>query len=369
MSVPKIGLIYPDAINKVDLNKPELRIPMTLKNMGVDTVILAPKNNLGKIKGLPKIVIIDKYHKDSTLNLVYQFSLALQLNKLSRREKLDVLLFLVDFVAAAIVKILNPKIKIVIRNDIEQKSFDDAPYPKPLIKLSFLIKTMVASLLITYTKYNYDMTVAFAPFTKRKMRIVRCPVSDKFRLKKHEGKNREKIILCVARITPIKRQDILIRSFSKLAGKYPYWKVRLVGPITDKEYFNKLKSLIKELGLYKKVGFATYIPQDKLREEYLKASIFCLPSDRESPAAVRGEAMAMGLPIVTTDTVGSEYVKGRGIVVPIGDEQGITDGLDRFMGSPKEREKAIMKERAFAEKLEIKKIVRYLVSELGYEIK
>ena len=118
-----------------------------------------------------------------------------------------------------------------------------------------------------------------------------------------------------------------------------------------------------------KVTFGNFLPEKKLRDEYLKASIFCLCSTKENPGAVRGEAMAMAVPIITTATSGSEMVKGRGIVIPIGDEKALTTGLEKLMSDPQLRRKIGYLERKWAERLRADLVVKKMLSELGYVVK
>lgn len=367
MMGPKVAVVYPDTIKEWDLNKPEMRIPIILKKLGMAPVIIAPGSRVGEKTGIPEIILLQDYMINSTLDPARQLKLALQLNKLVKQEKPDVLWFYLDFVAAAIVKMLNPRIKIVYRVDIEEDSFDKMPYPKWMIRFAMWVRAITGFLLITQTQYNYDMTVALAPVTRAKMRILRCGVPENLILKKGEKSGKKKVILCIARIARVKRLEMLIRSFAKLSSKYPGWSIRLVGPVWDEQYFKELKKQVKCLGLVNKVKFLGYISDKRIRNEYLDASIFCLPSDRESPAAVRGEAMGMGVPIVTTATVGSEYVKGKGIVIPIGDEDALTNGLDTYMGSKEAREEAGARELAFAKTISINKVTEYILSELGYK--
>lgn len=114
-------------------------------------------------------------------------------------------------------------------------------------------------------------------------------------------KNKSKIILCVARIVPLKGQDLLLNSFIKLSEKYKDWKLIFVGPIEDKEYYSNLLSEIKTRNLERRISFRISISEEELEELYKTSSIFCLPSYKEGFSQVRMEAIANYLPVVTTD--------------------------------------------------------------------
>jgi len=56
------------------------------------------------------------------------------------------------------------------------------------------------------------------------------------------------------------------------------------------------------------------IPLEELVKEYSSASIFVLPSVIEGFGIARLEAAAAGLPVVTTNTPGSEFFPGKFVI-------------------------------------------------------
>lgn len=75
-----------------------------------------------------------------------------------------------------------------------------------------------------------------------------------------------------------------------------------------------LKRLAKEHNV--KVNFLGYVKHDNLPKHYQKASIFVLPSLYEGMSNSILEAMASGLPIITTNTGGTqELIHDNGIIV------------------------------------------------------
>lgn len=361
----RVGNVIPRPIYDIHINKDPLWIPIALNKLGIYSMVFACENKMTKTEGIPKIVCINSYGEGSEMDFIKQFDYALKLNRRIREERINVLIFYYDIAVAALIKMLNPHIKIIYRVGIEQSSYDELPYPKSLIRLSLLLASAVSNILMVYTKDNYDTILAFAPFTRAKLKLIRHGIPESFFIKRGEHRGNKKVILCVARIAKVKRHDLLIQSFSKLQGKHPDWNIHLVGPIEDKEYFNEIKRLTQRLGLSKKIKFLKFISDKEQRREYLNASIFCLCSSQEGSSAARTEAMAMGIPIITTATGGSHYVKGRGIVVPIGDEYALTGALDKFMSSPEERDRASKKEIQFANQIKASKIVKEMLSALN----
>ncbi|MGO1368555.1 glycosyltransferase [Senegalia sp. (in: firmicutes)] len=79
----------------------------------------------------------------------------------------------------------------------------------------------------------------------------------------------------------------------------------LVGDGEEKE---KLKTLVKEKGLEKRIIFKGYVPLgEMLFEIYRESDIFILPSISEGTPRVLIEAMANGMPVIATDVGGIPY--------------------------------------------------------------
>ena len=150
--------------------------------------------------------------------------------------------------------------------------------------------------------------------------------------------SREKVVLTVARVEPVKGIHDLIKAFSMVADRHKDWVLHIVGPVTDEKYFNEVKKLVDELSLTGRVLFIGAVSDSELIREYMRASIFVLPSYVESFGIARVEALAFGLPIITTRTGGSEVVKGVGIIVEPGDVEGLAKALDKLMSDDAFRE-------------------------------
>lgn len=103
-------------------------------------------------------------------------------------------------------------------------------------------------------------------------------------------------IIAVGRLTRQKRHDRLINAFSLIAGKYPIWHVDIFGGGEDKDV---LEAQIERLGLKGRV--ILHSPQDKIYLEYLRSQMFVLSSDYEGFPLVLLEAMACGLPVISTN--------------------------------------------------------------------
>jgi glycosyltransferase involved in cell wall biosynthesis len=155
--------------------------------------------------------------------------------------------------------------------------------------------------------------------------------------------NRENIILCVARITPMKGQEILLKAFASIATKHKSWSLRFVGPVYDEIYKKRLEGIIVQEKLEQKVSFSGYVSEKGLYDELSRAKIFCLPSIYlESAGQVKFEATAAGLPVITTDVPCRQDAEEIGwSVCKAGDVDSMVKNLDSLISEPDMRNKIV----------------------------
>lgn len=144
----------------------------------------------------------------------------------------------------------------------------------------------------------------------------------------------DEIIICnVARLTPWKGQDYLIKAFSRIAAALPKAKLVLVGaPVFDSDFFERrLRNLVHELQIEDRVVFAGF--RWDLPEVLAATDIYvhCSIEKDTSPLAVVS-AIASGKPIVFTRVPGVAelFVDGEnGLGVPPSDEHSLADALTK----------------------------------------
>lgn len=114
----------------------------------------------------------------------------------------------------------------------------------------------------------------------------------------YESIKKEKIIICVARISRSeKRQHLLIEAFAELQSKFPDWKVEFWGDTSiDADYISELKRLIHRLGLERQIRICGQT--NTVSAVIARASIFALPSPKEGFPLVLCESLAVGVPVV-----------------------------------------------------------------------
>jgi glycosyltransferase involved in cell wall biosynthesis len=110
-------------------------------------------------------------------------------------------------------------------------------------------------------------------------------------------RNSNATIVCVSRLMKRKNVDVVIRAFAKVVSKVPTARLRIVGDGPEREL---LTSLTNRLGLEEKVTFTGFIPNARVHEEYQHGDIFVNASAAEGFATTCLEALASGLPVVST---------------------------------------------------------------------
>ena len=144
----------------------------------------------------------------------------------------------------------------------------------------------------------------------------------------------KRVILTVARLVPIKNVALLVDALAILRQRVPRVHLLIVGEGPDAE---ALKRRAAALGVSGAVTFAGYVPQAETPAFYRSGDVFGLSSDFDNSPNVVLEAMASGLPVVTTDVGGvREFVADRigGAVVPAGDAAALAAGLERYLTLP-----------------------------------
>ena len=130
--------------------------------------------------------------------------------------------------------------------------------------------------------------------------------------------------------------DLLVDAWRPIAAEHPDWRLRIYG---SGQLRDDLAARIERAGLTGTVTLEGFVAD--LASRLDEASLFVLPSRREGLPMVLIEAMAAGLPVVAFDcpTGPADLLEGgrSGILVPLGDVGGLTDGIRRVVSDEAER--------------------------------
>jgi glycosyltransferase involved in cell wall biosynthesis len=143
-----------------------------------------------------------------------------------------------------------------------------------------------------------------------------------------------------AHLTPRKGFDLLIRAFASRFRGDQTCRVVIGGGGTIRA---ELEALAASTGVQSQVSFLGSIPRDVVRDSMWAADCFVLPSHAENFGVVLIEALATGLPVISTRCGGPEDIitDEVGLLLRPGDEQGLADALWTMRNRPAHDPKAI----------------------------
>jgi len=110
---------------------------------------------------------------------------------------------------------------------------------------------------------------------------------------------RPRRLLFLARVHPIKGVDALLRAWRQVQAEYPEWELHIVGPADSPSYLNTLRALASDLGVCR-AEFAgpTYGPAKS--RAFRNSDLYVLPTHSENFGITIAEALAHGVPVITT---------------------------------------------------------------------
>jgi len=140
-----------------------------------------------------------------------------------------------------------------------------------------------------------------------------------------------RVLLAVGRLSNEKNFDMLIDVFSKLAPRHPGWDLVILG---EGHVRQMLETRIRDATLRARI----FIPgiAGNVGEWYARADLYVMSSRFEGFPNALAEALAHGLPAVSVDcdTGPRDIIRHGvdGLLVPVGDVQGLQAALDCVMG-------------------------------------
>lgn len=176
---------------------------------------------------------------------------------------------------------------------------------------------------------------------------------------------RKKQIVSVARLQPQKNHKLLLDAFADFVKEYPEYELHLFG-IGELE--GDLRRQAKRLGIEQKVIFRGF--SSNVKEEIWDSAMFVLSSDYEGISNSMIEALAMGVPVISTDCpVGGSktYIQDgvSGILTPVGDAKALSEAMKKVAGNPDLAKKLSLNGAKIRETYKLKIIADRFLEEAG----
>lgn len=157
------------------------------------------------------------------------------------------------------------------------------------------------------------------------------------RLRANYGLSR-KVILFVGLIEPRKNLETLIRAYAMLAGAARDSCLVLAGPLGWG--YQAVFQAVSECGVKDRVIFPGFVPEEELPGLYNLADVFVYPSLYEGFGLPVLEAMACGVPVITSNVSSMpEIAGGAALLVEPSDARGLACAIGRVLADQELRQR------------------------------
>lgn len=252
-----------------------------------------------------------------------------KLRDICKKRKPEIL---ISFMAEPIVRSQIATLGLPIKNVASVRSDPKRVYPG--IK-GMLLGKILLPLVDGCVFQTRDAQEFFPIRLQKKSRIIYNPVTSEFYEKKR-APVKNKVITC-GRLSAVKNHKMLIEAFVKVLEIVPDAQLDIYG---IGELRNDLQQIIEQMGLSCKIhlmGNTTNVA-----DTLTKADLFVLSSNQEGLPNALMEAMAVGVPSISTDCPcgGPRELFGdelKDMLVPVGDSMALADKMIELLTNDEQR--------------------------------
>ena len=144
-------------------------------------------------------------------------------------------------------------------------------------------------------------------------------------------------LIAVGRLVPLKAFDVLLKALSEIVNRgFDHFSLLIIGDGPER---TRLEKLIKNLRLENRIKLLGL--RDDVMKHMRASDIFIMPSRYEGLSIAMIEAMACGLPIISSDVRGlRDYIKHEqnGLRFPVDDYKALADSILRVANDKTLRE-------------------------------
>lgn len=319
------------------------------QNYDVSIVVNTLKNKAYKIDDKVKLYELDnKKRKFSIIRNIYRM---FNTNKIIKEEKPTII---ISFLPIPSFRILFLKYFHKIPVIVSDRNDPSIEYKKLISKI--LMKTLYPK-ADGFVFQTNDQKLYFNKKIQDKSTIIQNPLKDEF-LDNNNNTKKENIIISVGRLIEQKNHKMLIDSFSELSATTKNYKLKIFG---DGPLKSELTDYIKSKHLQDKILLCGI--SDNIKKELLNSKIFVLSSNYEGMPNVLIEAMATGLPCISTNCPcggPKELINNNknGFLIEVNNKNELTEILNKLINDEKLQNTIGNNAKKIREKLNSKIIVK-----------
>lgn len=273
-------------------------------------IIVCPKGVWADKLKSENIPIIE-YELHRNLKLIYLFKEINLLYRIIKYEKPNIIHShnsksgALARIVALIYNLFNYKNKIKVIHQVHGYHFT---YFKSIKKYIYIyiewILSLFTDVLLFQNKYEYNISIKYLMNIKAKLIYIGngidLKLSKKFFSKIDEKKN---ILSCVARIEPVKNHIMILKAINYLINEKNFKDIKVF--FIGEGNSDLLNNFIANNNLSNNIIFLGEKPHDKVLKLINESKILLLTSIKEGKPRCIMEAMALGIPCIATNVIGT----------------------------------------------------------------
>ena len=200
------------------------------------------------------------------------------------------------------------------------------------LKMQTRVVSRLRHIVTVSQRSRQDIGRAFGIDPER-IRVIHNGIdTETFRPEPAIARNPWQLITTASADQPLKGTQYLIPAFAELCRRFPRLRLVFIGrpkPGGDTE------GLIRRAGVGERIRFLHGISADEIRQLYASSAVAVVPSEYEGFGLPAGEAMASGVPLVSTDGGAlPEVVGDAGRIVPAADPGALAAAIGELLVMP-----------------------------------
>ena len=318
------------------------------KNNVETTILVTETKAISKYPLSDKVTIIG-CHNEKERARIPQFTVIKKVRDVCKEWKPDVVIsFYNDLCALTALAITGLHIPLIYseRND---------PNRTNQRQVDLLYRKIVESMADKIVFQTAGAQRCYSKRVQEKSKVILNPLNT-YGFPSHDFSCEKSEIVSVGRLEAQKNQKLLIDAFELIASDFPEYQLTIYG---EGSLRKELEDYVKAKGLQERVFLLGN--QTNIQEHIKDASLFVLSSDYEGIPNVLIEAMAIGLPCVSTDCSpggARELIEDgvNGLITPCGDANKLSDAMRMLLSNKAYAKACGIEALKIREKTDVRKI-------------